>query len=33
MALLELLGIAKHFGAIEALRGVSFDVQPGEASA
>ncbi len=31
MALLELRGIAKHFGAIEALRGVSFDVQPGEA--
>ena len=31
MALLELRGIAKHFGAIEALRGVSFAVQPGEA--
>ena len=31
MALLELKGVAKHFGAIEALKGVSFVVQPGEA--
>ena len=31
MALLELKGVAKHFGAIEALKGVSFEVQPGEA--
>jgi simple sugar transport system ATP-binding protein len=31
MALLELKGVAKHFGAIEALRGVSFEVEPGEA--
>src|SRR5690348_2142047 len=30
MALLELKGVAKHFGAIEALKGVSFVVQPGE---
>ena len=31
MALLELRGVAKHFGAIEALKGVSLEVQPGEA--
>ncbi|HJS84735.1 MAG TPA: ATP-binding cassette domain-containing protein [Acetobacteraceae bacterium] len=31
MSLLELRGVAKHFGAIEALRGVSFDVRHGEA--
>ena len=31
MALLELRGVAKHFGAIEALRGVDLDVEPGEA--
>jgi simple sugar transport system ATP-binding protein len=31
MALLELKSVAKHFGAIEALRGVSFEVEPGEA--
>ena len=30
MALLELRGIAKHFGAIEALKGVDLDLQPGE---
>jgi D-xylose transport system ATP-binding protein len=29
-ALLSLDGITKHFGAIEALRGVSFDVKRGE---
>jgi simple sugar transport system ATP-binding protein len=30
MALLELRGIAKHFGAIEALKGVDLDLAPGE---
>jgi simple sugar transport system ATP-binding protein len=30
MALLQLRGIAKHFGAIEALRGVDLDVDEGE---
>ena len=30
MALLELRGIAKHFGAIEALNGVDLDLEPGE---
>ena len=30
MALLELRDISKHFGAIEALRGVDFDLDPGE---
>ncbi|MGH6915535.1 MAG: ATP-binding cassette domain-containing protein, partial [Geminicoccales bacterium] len=30
MALLELRGIAKHYGAIEALRGVDIDLEPGE---
>jgi simple sugar transport system ATP-binding protein len=30
MALLELRGIAKHFGAIEALKGVELDLEPGE---
>lgn len=30
MALLELKGIAKHFGAIEALRGMDLDLEPGE---
>lgn len=30
MALLELTGIAKHFGAIEALRGVDVTLEPGE---
>jgi len=30
MALLELRGIAKHFGAIEALRGVDLSLEPGE---
>ena len=30
MALLELRGIAKHFGAIEALKGVDLDLEPGE---
>ncbi len=30
MALLELRGIAKHFGAIEALKGVDVDLEPGE---
>lgn len=30
MAVLELQGIVKRFGAIEALRGVSFAVEPGE---
>ena len=29
MALLELQGIAKHFGAIEALKGVDLSVEPG----
>lgn len=30
MAVLELTGIAKHFGAIEALRGVDLALEPGE---
>ena len=30
MALLELRGIAKHFGAIEALKGVDVELEPGE---
>ena len=30
MTLLELRGITKHFGAIEALRGVDLSVEPGE---
>ena len=30
MALLELSGIAKHFGAIEALKGVDLALEPGE---
>lgn len=30
MAVLELKGIAKHFGAIEALRGVDLSLEPGE---
>ena len=30
MALLELQGIAKHFGAIEALKGVDLALEPGE---
>jgi simple sugar transport system ATP-binding protein len=30
MALLELHGIAKHFGAIEALKGVDLTIEPGE---
>src|SRR6186997_359666 len=30
MALLELRGVAKHFGAIEALKGVELDLDPGE---
>ncbi len=30
MALLELQGIAKHFGAIEALRGVDLSIEAGE---
>jgi simple sugar transport system ATP-binding protein len=29
-ALLELRGVAKHFGAIEALKGVDVTVEPGE---
>jgi simple sugar transport system ATP-binding protein len=31
MPLLELNGIAKHFGAIEALKGVDLTIEPGEA--
>ncbi|MBO0710257.1 MAG: sugar ABC transporter ATP-binding protein [Acetobacteraceae bacterium] len=31
MRLLELRSISKHFGAIEALRGVNLDIEPGEA--
>ncbi|MCL2429427.1 MAG: ATP-binding cassette domain-containing protein [Alphaproteobacteria bacterium] len=31
MRLLELRSISKHFGAIEALKGVSLDIEPGEA--
>ena len=30
MALLELQGVAKHFGAIEALRGVDLTIEPGD---
>src|SRR5215813_9189831 len=30
MALLELNGVSKHFGAIEALAGVDFHMEPGE---
>lgn len=30
MALLELRGVAKHFGAIEALKGVDLAIEPGE---
>ena len=30
MALLQLQGIAKHFGAIEALKGVDLSIEPGE---
>ena len=30
MALLELSGIAKHFGAIEALKGVDLSIESGE---
>ena len=30
MSLLELAGVQKHFGAVQALRGVSFAVEPGE---
>ncbi len=30
MALLELSGIAKHFGAIEALKGVDLSIEAGE---
>jgi simple sugar transport system ATP-binding protein len=30
MALLELRNVAKHFGAIEALKGVDLDLEPGE---
>src|SRR5215211_3386885 len=30
MALLELSGIAKHFGAIEALKGIDLSVEAGE---
>jgi simple sugar transport system ATP-binding protein len=30
MAVLELRDIAKHFGAIEALRGVDVDLEAGE---
>ncbi len=30
MALLELQGVAKHFGAIEALRGIDLSIEPGE---
>jgi simple sugar transport system ATP-binding protein len=30
MALLELQGIAKHFGAIEALKGIDLSMQAGE---
>ena len=30
MALLQLEGIAKHFGAIEALKGVDLSLEPGE---
>lgn len=30
MRLLELRDVSKHFGAIEALRGVSLDIEPGQ---
>ena len=30
MALLELKGVAKHFGAIEALKGIDLAIEPGE---
>src|SRR5262249_32837900 len=30
MSLLELQGVEKHFGAVQALRGVTFAVEPGE---
>ena len=30
LALLELKGVAKHFGAIEALKGVDLAIEPGE---
>ena len=30
MSLLELADVEKHFGAVQALRGVSFAVEPGE---
>jgi len=30
LALLELRGVAKHFGAIEALRGIDLSIEPGE---
>jgi len=30
MALLELKSVSKHFGAIEALAGVDFHLEPGE---
>ena len=30
MSLLELSGVRKNFGAVQALRGVSFAVEPGE---
>jgi simple sugar transport system ATP-binding protein len=30
MALLELQGVAKHFGAIEALKGVDLTIEPGD---
>jgi simple sugar transport system ATP-binding protein len=30
MSLLELAAVQKHFGAVQALRGVSFAVEPGE---
>ena len=30
MAVLELSGVSKHFGAIQALSGVSLSLHPGE---
>jgi ABC-type sugar transport system ATPase subunit len=30
MSLLELQGVEKHFGAVQALRGVTFAIEPGE---
>ena len=30
MSLLELQGVEKHFGAVQALRGVTFSIEPGE---